>query len=386
MKQTFKVPTSKMDWVKARVAKLNKRASKHSLPGLYLTVTGTHVERIVADPSDPHSQKIWVEYTDYTVEGETPIIKGWEFIGRIDHVDGHNITLSVPGCDTQIPDEFKDRAPFCDHCRTHRLKKKSYIITRDGEFMQIGSACLKEFFDRPVEQQVHRMSVFDDIDQMNQSWGFNDFRQPLMTSLAVAAASIRQFGFQKSDSENPTKQDVITWFSRVGWQHKEHLKPTVNDRRIARKTVKWVRQQKANSEFMQNLQAFTTMRYVDLKYAGFLAAAVNSFLRSEAEKKEKEVVDSHWVGNIKQRLDLDLTLQRMIIRENEGHYAYAYVPNYTYIHIWVDDDGNRFVWFGSKIISDVPGERVSVRGTVKDHSEYKGIKNTVLTRVVAKGA
>lgn len=58
-----------------------------------------------------------------------------------------------------------------------------------------------------------------------------------------------------------------------------------------------------------------------------------------------------------------------------------------YIHVFEDDDENRLVWKTSKALLDDEYERyargaiLKIRGTVKRHSEYRGEKQTEISRV-----
>lgn len=61
----------------------------------------------------------------------------------------------------------------------------------------------------------------------------------------------------------------------------------------------------------------------------------------------------------------------------------------SYLHAFVDADGNRVKWFASSKSLAMPdgsfaalveGQTVTLKATVKKHDEYKGIRETVLTR------
>lgn len=125
----------------------------------------------------------------------------------------------------------------------------------------------------------------------------------------------------------------------------------------------------------------------------------------EAEAKLKALRDfsnSGWVASPKKRLDLSLTL--VSDYEYEG-YSYSYYDNGTrHIYTFRDADGNCIVWKTSNplgtwvedgnghedwVEAEV-GDTVTMRATVKEHSEYKGTKQTVITRAkiaeIAKAA
>lgn len=95
---------------------------------------------------------------------------------------------------------------------------------------------------------------------------------------------------------------------------------------------------------------------------------------------------SHHVGKIKERLTLTLTLTG--VYEYETHFTYYGETNYIYT--MQDADGNVFVWKTGTAIGRnnddgewVPmekGDTFVLTGTVKEHSEYNGTPQTVLTR------
>lgn len=94
--------------------------------------------------------------------------------------------------------------------------------------------------------------------------------------------------------------------------------------------------------------------------------------------------NSKYQHNVKDHVDLDLFVHNC--REFDSYYGTKYV--YTL----VDNNGNVYTWFTSNLLAyrdkedcdnDVfadPGDVVHIKGTVKDHTEFRGTKQTVLTR------
>lgn len=115
----------------------------------------------------------------------------------------------------------------------------------------------------------------------------------------------------------------------------------------------------------------------------------------EAEAKLRAMRDfsgSEWVGEPKQRLDMSLTLVNDY--EYEGRRYSYYDTSTAHIYTLRDDDGNCIVWRTKNLIyvdredekgrmrwklAEV-GSRVTMRATVKEHGEYRGIRQTVITR------
>lgn len=100
---------------------------------------------------------------------------------------------------------------------------------------------------------------------------------------------------------------------------------------------------------------------------------------------------SEFVGEIKSRIERVVTFIGESSYERE---AYTYGWETVYIYKFADEDGNMLVW---KTTSSLgywdenddwnvvdPGENIKLRGTVKQHNVYNGIKQTVLNRCIVK--
>lgn len=82
--------------------------------------------------------------------------------------------------------------------------------------------------------------------------------------------------------------------------------------------------------------------------------------------------DSQHVGETKERLEFNVKVTRIFLHENEF--------GQKRIHHMVTDDGNYLVWFCSStgLEQDYEGR---IKATIKDHVEYKGVKQTIVNRV-----
>lgn len=100
---------------------------------------------------------------------------------------------------------------------------------------------------------------------------------------------------------------------------------------------------------------------------------------------------SEWVGEPKQRMDLELTVIR---RAEYERAAYTYGTEWVNVYTMADADGNCYVWKstnwlgawkddgngGEDWVDAAPGDKVTMKATVKEHNEYRGIKQTVINR------
>ena len=80
---------------------------------------------------------------------------------------------------------------------------------------------------------------------------------------------------------------------------------------------------------------------------------------------------SEYQGKVGERLEFFLTVEKAI--EFEGYYGR------NTMYIMRDDDGNCFVWTTSAK-SWEPETEHHIKGTIKEHKTYRGVKQTILTR------
>lgn len=107
--------------------------------------------------------------------------------------------------------------------------------------------------------------------------------------------------------------------------------------------------------------------------------------RIEAERKAEEEARkaiSQFVGSEGDKVEIDCTF------DHSAWFTFhmGWKEQTMFIHTFKDDNGNVIVWKTSS--TSLPelneGDKVSVKGTVKEHSTYKDEKQTVLTRCKVK--
>lgn len=103
------------------------------------------------------------------------------------------------------------------------------------------------------------------------------------------------------------------------------------------------------------------------------ARAAEERARIEAEKAK-----SNFVGSIGDKIEFTAIVKRSFAYKAPSYYGYG--DEIKHIHEFVDSDGNVYVWHTSAAIMPNEGDTVTVKGTIKKHSEYKGTKQTVLNR------
>lgn len=91
--------------------------------------------------------------------------------------------------------------------------------------------------------------------------------------------------------------------------------------------------------------------------------------------------DSNYVGEIGERITFKATYTHRAFWEN--HYI-PWQTQTTYCHEFTTPEGNVLIWKTTNGLGIEVGDTVTVTGTIKEHSEYNEVKQTVLTRCKVK--
>lgn len=377
--RSFSVPASNVVRVEKKVNALNKRAAKLNLTPLSYVVG----ESSFRDYTDENGSKWKVEFKAIEVSGEVPSLNGWAIVAGIDHVEGVNLIRSFE----DVPVEYRERKPFCDHCNTHKIKVKSTIIknVESGEFKQVGNSCLKDFIARDVSGELSYFelmnSFFTEIDEMSDEFFGGAGSAPAHIEVgdvfAAAFGIIDNYGFEKADGMYPTKFVINSYFfgnSKYDKEMREEI--TLKDfEEKGLEVIDWVVNNTSNNDFFYTLKSIVSMGFVLPKYFGYIAGAVAAFNRAKTESVAKEARLNEYLDvPVKKRVEIPVVLKRVVA--TDGYYGT------TYIHTFYDADGRNITWFanGTRVDSE-EGDSLTIKATVKAFKSYNETKQTIVTRV-----
>lgn len=383
VRERFTIPVFNLPRLEARIAAIAKRAGKLDVPPPSLEIVE---ESFVPVPGRPEEK---MRAFVVEVSGEAPRINGWIFSGVIDHDPAGNL---VKG---RVPQHYWTSEPCCDHCRENRQRKETYILrdAADAErHMQIGTSCLKDFLNSedPIEAARLAQWIFALRDELGEfedgaSTGFTDSYFSSGRVLALAAATIREDGAyvraEESESRLSTADVVRANFSpRCPPDVRVTVRP--EDEATAQSTLEWLRsdevaQRATTSSYLLNLRSLASRECVRFKDMGILVSAVKALHDHQARLLRDRLAarNSAHVGEKGQRLELDATL--IDTRSFEGQWGIKR------LHRFVDSEGRSLIWWASGVSRLSTGEQYRLVGTVAEHGEYKGVKQTQLQRVVA---
>lgn len=445
MLHTYIIPEANLPKLQEDLAKLNKRAGKLKVTPITLEATHAYQELEYIDPTRPKLEPRWftdheLSYTAVgsdikvvgaertfisglaaqltgrirqwvyiTVAGETPKFAGWSLVGCLEPLtleDGSakNIVRTVPG--HTIPAEYRNRIGECDHCNAIRRRKETFVVQHeDGRCKMVGRQCIKDFLGHKDPHSLARMAEW--LMELaglcegaeKEDWMGGGGREPNSWSLdyflKITSAVIRKEGWlsrtkaQEFD-KTPTSSYIMFYLSpppsnREAAENHQKYKAEIDTiltdpihEQDAGKALDWCKElePKDGEDYLYNINLVARSGYVKDKTVGLAASILAAYRRATGQVEEPKgprPVSQH-IGAVKDKLELDVQCKKVI--SVEGMYGS------TGIHKMEDDVGNSLTWFASGGTTWLhEGGYYRIKGTVKAHDEYKGQKQTILTRV-----
>lgn len=422
--RAFTVPEENLRELQVKFDRIIKRAKKLKVDPPVLTVDSTPTtKRYQFNPMDsidpdadrkvrlydlkegePVKQgwrlKVRRFYT-VTLTGRSPVLPGgWQLAAVLTRVEDGNLIASTGK--HEIPKRYRETESQCDHCQLNRRRNETFLVTNEaGAWRQIGRNCIGDFLGSHsmnpdlivamAEMLASAISAAEESENELGGGGSNYEKEwSLDEVVAFSVAVIGKLGFvsakRAEESGRPsTRSIVMTHMRPTPFDLREmrkndppgHIVPTDADYETAEKIIDWAAANTGDSDFDHNMRMLAKHRFADRRTLGiavYLAEGYDRTQRSAKEAREPRV-ESQYVGTVGDRVVMTLTVKSTRVMPPSDWGVSTLV-------MFRDEAGNSLKWFASGDRSDwKEGDVVTVKATIKGHEEYKGSKQTMLTRV-----
>ena len=410
---SFDLPASRLADAQTLVARFSRKAEKLGMPAPVLTVVRefNRFWLVNADgdavrpasevaPVVPADRRRWyvrsLALVEINIAGERPIVAGWRFAAVIEATPAGNLLRKSPDFDGDLPLRFRNCTSECDHCNTVRQRSETFVVQHvdSGEFKQVGRTCLQDFTGAAdpsawiAKYQFERsFAELADWDEGGGGYGHATAVVLVPAFVAMVAAQVRTVGYMSAGKARESFTPVMSTGSKVFFgatDKKSDVRDayidavTDEDRQLAIDAIAWVQSDAVGevSDYIHNVRMYAAGEIVDSKGANTLASLIPTYrkhLGISAVKVNK--LNEHLPGvEVKQRVrDMELTLV--------ADHSFDTMCGTKWILRFEDTAGRCVVWkTTSPGAGYKTGDRVLLTGTVKDLGEYKGVKQTELTR------
>lgn len=418
----FEIPTAKVEALQKVFAAMEKRARRIGAPAPSVELGEPFVEnRLIRSyvVEVAHTQE-WgrqihgdVELCEAVVTHDGIVMPGgWRLVGVLERVpeqtlkdgstiEAHNRVRALPG--EELPTEYRARVGLCDHCNTTRRRNTTFVVAdATGAFRQVGTDCVRDFLghDPAVLQALFEFRTqvialteggegglsFLDDDGGRRSWSPTFFRP--RDVIALSRAVYRQAGYLSATNARDfggTSTARTVWTLLTGrekdWAEFRRSHPAfrgieAEDDAFAELVAGWIADpSRGDADYFYNLRSIIATDGASLKETGLLVSSVPAYARY-MERVLAAPTDSEWLGKPGERTTMRVKLV------NERAVGEDFRP--SFLLVLADDAGNRIKYFSSRSNAtlQLPADRfASVKATIKGHTTYDGIKETMITRM-----
>lgn len=403
---TYSIPEENIEALEKKLTKIRNKCAKYGCDFRYERVGWHFGERPVSenDPCGPfRKRKEIVKFIDIEVEGMAAV-NGWRFAATLDFTDKGNIIKGVEGL--EIPERYYTCVPWCEHCQTRRGRSSSFIVFNEetGEFKQVGRSCLRDFTGGLSAEGVAQFeSFFKECEEASERFDLGSFGKSyfeVKQFMVIAAEMIRLYGYAKRDPENLSTASRAEELYRVEngmrlgicreeiMAHYDEAKGRGFDSdcsesvKLAEIVIKWICENERDDNYFHNLKVACSLEYCDSGKLGLLVSAFPAYNREleyEDERRAREAQEaearakSSWLGRVGDKVSFEVA-DFCVISSWETQWGT------TAVYKFVDKEGHEATWKTTNWVNDrrIVGARIS--GKVKELKEYRGIKQTELTR------
>jgi len=418
----FEIPGANLAGFEEKIGKLVKRAAKLKVGEITYEILSTRTEPIMRCgglrgtgltvcsclshlPHDLYDTGAVRTFHTIEVKGDAPCLPGgWRLLAAIEPLTAEvNSVLRVPGDETPLSADFWTCDMRCDHCKTKRARKNSFLVVNDaGDIKLVGRNCIADFLGHEDPKAILSFAqyLFDAVrlggEAEEMGWGAGS-NEPLAYSLvhllADTSACIRAGGWVSKGrayetGDRPTAADVITLRNpplrnakdMIHWREWARVREaTDEDRAEAEAAVEWAAaiDLASANDYLRNLATTARAGFAIDKTVGIACSLLPTFRRERDRnaalaRTAESSAGSRFIGEVGKRECFMLTVTKHLTFD--GQYGV------THLYLFHDADGNVFKWMASRGQDFDVGRTYTGMATVKKHDDYKGIKQNVITR------
>jgi hypothetical protein len=394
------IPKCHLPALKAKVEALDRKAAKLGMEPFNIEVLEEAVKpwtRQILDLEDKigYHREETIRAVKVRITGEPPQIDGYRLIARIDMAAAEAVRVTpLAWAYDRLPEPYRsgEATGHCDHCHQPRERRWLFLLEEmaTGKILEVGKTCLKDFLGRQGGDAMLRraqvlFSAINMIEEIDEDGGVQGGRPPepvveLRWLMCAAAMQIRKRGFvsrtRAEETGDLATAEIVGEMTRSSVMRRKGMAAFESeDVAKADAVIAWAREvlpaKAEHSEFETMIVHHARFDMVGLRRGvGVMTAAITAYDRYKEQTAGLEgLLALGYAGDPGERLELVCERKRSFSSETRWGLMWK--------HIFCDTDGRQLVWKTGKAIEET---KVKLKGRVKEHGEYRGIPQTVVTR------
>lgn len=337
---------------------------------------------------DKNSSRYGVLLIDIDVDAKYKL-GDYKFICSLEWIDDANENLIKKASeDIFVPEEYKYRKE-CDHCKVKRQRKFTILLYSESEsrYVQVGKSCVKDYIGIDIGNYAAYLSFFDNLDEYilecekdNSSYK-REYEVDEVLSLTLE--DVKRYGYisKQKSIDNDVDSTAYKVFMMIteskdyytgDYPYIKYDNISITEEQI-QEVKDFYFNLESDNDYINNIKTILQSKWVNTNNISLVVSAIGTKLRIEKENEERKESPSQYVSKIGDKISFRSKVECL----------YSTMSSYGMFRIYKMFQGeNEIVWKTTKYLdTDLEYEFVA---TIKSHEEYKGIKQTEITRAKAK--
>lgn len=400
MEKVYVIPRFKMSEMEKKIKRMSSKAKRMGLEEFTMEVVGEELKTF----TNSREQEVIVPFDVVKVSGEAPQVEGYKIIAMVERANGENIVTRLDEESSVSIEYLASIDTSCNHCNNKRARKYIFVLENEnGELMQVGKACLKDYSNSNYSAEtiasyysgldgLFNLEELEDEDIVQGGSGWSEIQIPVEQILVYSMYLTDKVGYIPGSHIGITTKTQV---HHAIFEPKK-LKKTINlpdyeelrekYKSTIEEIVAYYQGLDGENQYIHNLKALLKGKTAYWKHAGYLVSAYYGYLKTMEKLSSEEKVriaegtkdeqESEFVGEVGVRETFALTYNKTV------SYDWAFGTGYMYF--FKDKNGNVFMWGTNKFLEFEKNEELEITGTIKEHKEYRGVKQTIITRCKLK--
>lgn len=393
----YAIHEGNLDRLQKKLTRIRNKCMKYGCDFHYAEV-GEEFRVVDEGTEDEHMER----YVLVECEG-TAVVNGWKFAATLEHTSHGNIVRSA--IDIQVPNRYRDCGPECEHCKSSRHRKDTYLVFNEetGEFKQVGSSCVCDFTGglnaEVVASYLSLLTTIEEYESRPVGSSYTPYYD-VREILRYAVDYVDHVGYHSSYGEGESTKEMVVDAMRYDrgkggeatrraiQRYRDRFNPDYNSEELAKRVETIIEYFKSldpnddesSSDYMRNLITLAHSDCIQYRNIGYVVSMVVTYNKiqdriqerkvREAETSRERTVSKH-MGQVGDKVVLNHP-EVKLITSWENQYGYTFRYKLTV-------DGNVYMWDSSNGI-DTEHEVEFIKATVKKLDEFNGVKQTWITR------
>ena len=369
--KTYTMDIALLDKFEDKLISFKKKFNKYGNGNIIYTVSepysikkSDHTEQLVVDVSIDASYKI----------------SGYTFVALLERSDNGNI-VKTASADVVVPEIYRNRYE-CDHCKSNRARKYTVLLYNEekDEYIQVGKSCCKDYLGRDMADYASYLSFYSNVEEelKDMLTGLTHYTPCFKFEdiILQTLERVKRFGYISKSKAYDTGSISTATAVFCAFNGREIDGMAFDIYEVSQQSkedyvaiLAWLESLTDDADYNYNIKLLSTLNFIENKNLGLVVSVVGSWMRDTVKKEcQKTSALSNYVGEIGEKLNIVGT--PVCVHSYLTDYGWTYIYKLT-----VGDD--IIIWKTGKVLEEV---EMTIKATVKEHSEYNGVKQTVITR------